>query len=123
MDGMNALQLTDCACSITCIDGYIAVSISMLLLLYSLLGILGQTLEDAFENTLFGEECSANIVSLEQLDLQVPMKQHHVTRDLRPKVLSEVASLVACGATSGAGAAVMWSEVGRQHAGAKHVTL
>lgn len=83
---MNELQLSDCACSITCIDGYIAVSVSMLLLLYSLLGILGQTLEDAFEHTLLGKECSANIMSLEELDLQVPMKQHHMTRDLRLKV-------------------------------------
>ena len=83
----------------------------MLLLLYGLLGILGQTLEDAFENTLLGKECSADIMSLEKLDLQVPMKQHHVTKDARLKTLSEVASLVACGATSGAAAAVMWSEM------------
>lgn len=62
----------------TCIDSNIAVPISMFLFLYGLLCVLRKTLEDALEHTLFGVERPANVVSLKQLDLKVPMQQHHV---------------------------------------------
>lgn len=61
----------------TCVDSNIAVPISMFVFLYGLLCILSKTLKNALEYTLFGIECPANIVSLEQLDLKVPMQQHH----------------------------------------------
>lgn len=50
----------------------------MFLFLYGLLCILSKTLEDALEKVLFGVECAANVMSLKQLDLKVPVQQHHV---------------------------------------------
>ena len=65
--------------SSTCIHSYIAVPVGMLLFLYSLLGVLSQTLQDALEHILLGVKCSANAVSLVQFDLQMPMQQHHLS--------------------------------------------
>lgn len=45
----------------------------MFLLLYCLLGILGQAFADAFDDVFFGVKSSAYVMSLKQLYLEVAM--------------------------------------------------